>query len=154
MSNWDPMSRLLLLRTAWWDWSRSRCGLALRTRSSTSLTLTACPATNSWLNTDVKWLDSQWTPKMSTTGRDMIISSSGVSLIRLNIKKQSYKGESKCVKGHTAANCLSQSADILLQLWWDYPAVGLGQSQSEASVLPQLWSSLLHTDPRWHTVVL
>lgn len=32
------------------------------------MTLSVCPATNSWQNIDMKWLDSQWTPEINTTG--------------------------------------------------------------------------------------
>lgn len=65
----DPYAKYLC-RTACWDWSTVKFGLALRTPSSTSLTLRACRATNSWRNTDMKWLDSQLNLGVDIPGRE------------------------------------------------------------------------------------
>lgn len=109
-----------LCRTACWDWSKMKFGSALRTPSSTSLTLRACPATNSWQNTDMKWLDSHLNPGVDTPGKEFYF----LCLVC------GFFGDLSVPANY---NFLFQSADILLQLWWDGPAVGLSQSQSQTT---------------------
>ena len=55
-------------RTACWEWTSSSCGLARRTRSSTSLTPGACPATSSWRSIATRWRGWPWRSVPTSTG--------------------------------------------------------------------------------------
>lgn len=138
------ISQHTLCRPAWWELCTIKCGSAPRTRSSTSSTQTPWPATNSWLNTGVKWRPSQWTPSMNTTGRRVILNlsraSKSIKIVLQFVKEAFFSG--------------LQSVCVLLQQRRDHLTVELLRAYRKETVPPHLWSTLLHSGSWRCSVVL